>query len=98
MSEDNTGSAGRKPDFIAYNVRESGDGKGYWNKVGAAWRHRDGRGYEVHLESLPVDGRVSLRELRDERMQGYEDERRAPARDEPAGPAPEPGPGRGRTR
>jgi hypothetical protein len=30
---------------------------------------------EIDLSSLPVDGRLTLRELREERMQGYEDER-----------------------
>ena len=66
--------AGRKPDYIAYNVRESQDGKGYWNKVGAAWKHRDGQGYDINLESIPVDGRVTLRELREERTQETADQ------------------------
>lgn len=77
MSETNGNSGGRKPDFIAYNVQESKDGKGYFNRIGAAWQHRDGQGYDVQLESFPCDGRVTLRELREERMQAYEDERQA---------------------
>lgn len=76
MSEDNASESARRPDFIAYNVQESKDRKGYWNKVGAAWRHRDGQGYDIHLDSLPVNGRVTLRELREERMRDYEQERR----------------------
>ncbi|VAW75396.1 hypothetical protein MNBD_GAMMA13-700 [hydrothermal vent metagenome] len=72
MSEQDNTNAGRKPDFAAYNVRESKDGKGYWNKVGAAWKHRDGKGFDIDLDSVPVNGRVTLRELRDERMQSHE--------------------------
>lgn len=67
--------AGRKPDQIAYTVKESPDGKGYWNRVGAVWNHKDGRGAEIILESTPIDGRITLREQRDQRMQDYQDER-----------------------
>lgn len=91
--QDNTYA--RRPDFVAYNVRESRDGKGHWNRIGAAWRHKDGHGYEINLDSLPVDGRVTLREMREERMQGYEDERQN--REEPE-PEPEPSRSRGRSR
>ena len=75
MTEANGNSGGRKPQFIAYNVQESKDGKGFFHKIGAAWPHKDGEGYDVQLESLPMDGRVTLRTLREERMQGYEEER-----------------------
>ena len=72
MNEQDNSNPGKKPDFIAYTVRESRDGKSFWNKVGTAWQHRDGQGYDIQLESLPVDGRVTLRELREDRMQSYE--------------------------
>ena len=75
MSEKANGSSGRKPDFIAYSVRDTRDGKGHWNKVGAAWQHRDGQGLDIQLESLPVNGRLTLRELREERINAYENER-----------------------
>lgn len=78
MSEQSGDNAvGRKPDFIAYSVRESRDGKGHWNKVGAAWQHRDGQGLDIQLESLPLDGRLTLRELREERMNAFENERQS---------------------
>lgn len=93
MTDDTQNDApGRRPDFVAYTVRESRDGKGYWTRIGAAWQHRNGHGYDVQLETLPLDGRVTLRELRDERMQGYEEERRA----REAEPAPERGRDRAR--
>ena len=75
MSEKENDSVGRKPDFIAYSVRDSKDGKGHWNKVGAAWEHRDGQGMDIQLDSIPLDGRLTIRELREERMNAYEGER-----------------------
>lgn len=74
MNDDHS-NTGRKPDQIAYSVKETPDGKGYWNRVGAAWQHKDGNGTEIILDSVPVDGRISLRNQRDQRMQGYQDER-----------------------
>jgi hypothetical protein len=82
------GGGGRKPDYIAYNVRDGRDGKGHFSRIGAAWQHRDGQGYDIHLDSLPVSGRVTLRELREERMQGYEDERQSQSQDQGRSQAP----------
>ena len=47
MSQTNEHSGGKRPDFIAYNVQESKDGKGYFHRIGAAWPHKDGQGYDV---------------------------------------------------
>jgi hypothetical protein len=33
----------------------------YWNKVGAAWMHKDGKGYTLQLETCPINGRIVLR-------------------------------------
>lgn len=73
MSERN--EPGRKPDFLAYNVKESHDGKGYWNKVGAGWNHGDGDGIKIKLDNIPLDGEIDLRILREERMEGFKEER-----------------------
>lgn len=48
------------PDFIAWHVTERGE-KSYWNKVGAAWAHRDGKGFSLQLETCPINGRIVLR-------------------------------------
>lgn len=66
---------GRKPDRIAYTVRETQDGKKFFNRIGSSWEHKDGRGSEIVLDSIPMDGRITLREQRDQRMQDYQDER-----------------------
>jgi hypothetical protein len=45
---------------LAYHVREGKD-KGFWTRVGVAWQHRDEKGFNVKLDCLPVDGRITLR-------------------------------------
>ncbi len=50
-------NSSRSPSHVAYQVRESGKGKAFWNRVGVAWANKDG-GFTVHLDSLPLDGRI----------------------------------------
>jgi hypothetical protein len=49
-----------KPEYLAYVVREQkgedSKGKGYWNKIGAVFPHKDGKGFD-----LALDGRLVLR-------------------------------------
>ena len=52
------------PSHVAYQVRDKGDGQkgnGYWTRIGAAWRHADGNGFNVQHDAVPLDGRVTLR-------------------------------------
>ncbi|TRW91946.1 hypothetical protein FNJ84_21415 [Paracoccus sp. M683] len=48
------------PDYMAWHVTQKGE-KSYWNKVGAAWAHKDGKGYTLQLETCPINGRIVLR-------------------------------------
>lgn len=50
----------KAPDFIAWHVAQKGD-KSYWNKVGASWKHKDGKGMTLQLEVVPINGRIVLR-------------------------------------
>ncbi len=54
----------KHPAYTAYHVRERKDGeKGFWTRIGVAWRHKDGKGFDVQLDGLaPLDGRIVLRE------------------------------------
>ena len=66
----NSPSASKKPTHTAYQVRDRGDGqKGFWTRIGSAWAHGDGRGFNIQLECLPLDGRVRLRDVTDQRGQ-----------------------------
>ena len=51
---------GKAPTHIAYQVRE-GQQKGYWIRIGAAWTHKDCKGFSIQLDCVPLDGRISLR-------------------------------------
>lgn len=48
------------PDFLAWHVTQKGE-KSFWNKVGAAWAHKDGQSYTLRLETCPINGRIVLR-------------------------------------
>ena len=55
------------PTYIAYHVKdtnagENGEKRGVWTKVGAAWPNKDGKGFNVALDVIPLDGRLILRE------------------------------------
>lgn len=56
-------SRGKKPDLIAYDVRDVESRKeAVWNTVGAVWLHKDGKGADVLLHAIPLSGRIVLRE------------------------------------
>jgi hypothetical protein len=55
------------PTYIAYHVKdatagEHGEKRGVWTRVGAAWPNKDGKGFSVVLDVVPLDGRLMLRE------------------------------------
>ena len=35
--------------------------KGFWTRIGAAWPHQNGDGFNIQLDCVPVDGRIVLR-------------------------------------
>lgn len=50
--------------FYAYTVvdfEQDGKRRSNWLRVGAAFEHKDGEGFDIVLDALPVNGRVSLR-------------------------------------
>jgi hypothetical protein len=44
-----------------FAVGGEGD-KTYWTRVGSAWPHTDGKGWNIVLSALPVIRRIVLRE------------------------------------
>lgn len=49
----------KKPAFIAYAV--TGEGKqAFWTRIGSAWTHQNGEGFNIELNALPVNGRIVL--------------------------------------
>jgi len=44
-----------------YNGRD-GDERSFWTKIGAAFPHKDGKGFNVEIDLLPIDGKLTLRQ------------------------------------
>ncbi len=52
-----------KPTHRILAVTSKGD-KRYWNDIGCAWRQKDGKGFSLKLEYLPLNGGdIMLREV-----------------------------------
>ncbi len=49
------------PTYIAYQVRDREGQKGFFTHIGAAWPHKDGKGFTIRIETVPLDGRITLR-------------------------------------
>jgi hypothetical protein len=43
------------PSHRIYAVAKSGK-RGYWREIGAAWPHKDGEGFNLKLDFLPLNG------------------------------------------
>lgn len=59
MTEQSTTNKG--PSHIAYQVREREGAKSIWTRIGAAWPNRDGNGFTIQLDAVPLSGRITLR-------------------------------------
>lgn len=54
----------KRPTHTVFTVIGEGD-KARWHRIGAAWKNRDGKGFNVTFDSLPLNGRVVIREADD---------------------------------
>lgn len=53
-----------RPAFRLYSV--TGEGKSArWTDIGVAWATRDGKGFTLTLNALPLNGRIVMRETAD---------------------------------
>lgn len=72
----------RGPSHIAYQVREGEENKSYFNRIGAVWTHKDGEGFNIQLDSLPVDGKVTVRSVQDRIQEAKDNARDGDRREE----------------
>lgn len=49
------------PSHIIYQVSELEKEKSIWNRIGAAWIHKDGEGFNLLFNAIPLTGRVVIR-------------------------------------
>lgn len=62
-----THPSANKSAILGYTITNLGVGrKAVWSKIAAAWAHKDGDGYQVRMDALPVDGRLVLRAPKDD--------------------------------
>lgn len=52
------------PTHRLYVVKGEGENS-RWTEVGAAWTNRDGQGYSLALDAVPLGGRIVMREIAD---------------------------------
>lgn len=51
---------GRRPTHRLYRVLGDGDGA-IWTPIGAAWPNKDGKGFNLSCDAIPLGGRLVLR-------------------------------------
>ena len=69
-------SDNQKPSHKVFVVEDRGEGEegdAFWTRVGSAWAHKDGKGFNVVLSALPVNGRLVLRTFTEEDGKGDND-------------------------
>lgn len=71
------------PAFMLYRV----DGNGpdaRWTKIGAAWPNRDGKGFNILCDAVPLQGRIVMRAYTP-KPKAEDETSKAPARAKKAG-------------
>jgi hypothetical protein len=51
---------GRKPTHRLYRVVGEGENAS-WTPIGAAWDHKDGQGFSISCDAVPLHGRIVMR-------------------------------------
>jgi hypothetical protein len=64
MAKKNSKSASDVTRYTAYTVREferNGQQDSDWMRIGVAFPHEDGKGFNLSLHAVPVDGKIVIR-------------------------------------
>ena len=63
----------KSPTHRVYTLlpRKSSDGEdeNFWLNIGSAFEHADGKGFNLILEALPLDGKLVLRTYKDDEQE-----------------------------
>jgi hypothetical protein len=66
MAKKETSAAPKNlPTHNAYVVEGEGDAA-FWTRIGSAWAHSDGSGFNIALSAVPLTGRIVLRTRKQE--------------------------------
>ena len=55
-----------KPTHRVYTVIRRDGQDDYWLNIGLAFPHKDGSGFNIVLQALPLDGKIVCREITEE--------------------------------
>ena len=64
MSKNNQAAPGhdRYDVYVVDDYKDkTGEEKSNWTRIGTAWPHKDGKGFNAELRALPVSGKLVLR-------------------------------------
>jgi hypothetical protein len=61
------------PVYRAYSVVNREDQDDFWIPVGVAFSHRDGAGFNVLLQALPINGKIVLRPAKEKTKSSRDD-------------------------
>ena len=57
-----TAAADRFDVYVVDDYKDkTGEEKSHWTRIGTAWPHKDGKGFNAELRALPVSGKLVLR-------------------------------------
>lgn len=72
---------GTRPSHKVLAVSERPDGKDktkpHFTRIGAAWPIKDGTGFSIQLDAMPINGRLVLLEFDDDDAPAVDETRRA---------------------
>jgi hypothetical protein len=57
-----TTNTNRQPTHRLYTVKGENEST-RWIEIGAAWANKDSKGFTLHFDAMPFDGRVVMREI-----------------------------------
>lgn len=60
MPKQQTKPVGAKPTHRLYRVVGDGDASS-WTPIGAAWPNKDGQGFNISCDAVPLQGRIVMR-------------------------------------
>jgi len=53
-----------KPTHYVYTVKEGKQtDSSFWTKIGVVFTHNDGQGFNVMLDAVPLDGKLTIRPI-----------------------------------
>jgi len=58
-----------RPSHAVYIVEGEGE-SAYWTKIGSAWLHEDGEGFNLSLAAIPLTGRLVIRKRKEQEGKG----------------------------